>query len=88
MAASHNFSVYGSHGLAKLHMSGCILRENGLDPLHCIILDRSQFGATINALDVAPPDNFALSLNALASLTRNCKVIWREGFVVGVRFVA
>jgi len=87
MIASRYFSKYGSRALANLHMPGCIMREDDLEPLHCIILDLSQFGAIIDALDAAPPDSFALRLITNALVTRNCDVIWREGFVVGVRFV-
>jgi len=87
MIASRYFSKYGSRALANLHMPGCIMREDDLEPLHCIILDLSQFGAIIDALDAAPPDSFALRSITNALVTRNCDVIWREGFVVGVRFV-
>ena len=75
MIASRYFSKYGLRALANLHIPGCIMREDDLEHLHCIILDLSQFGAIIDALDAAPPDSFALRLNTNALVTRNCDVI-------------
>ena len=68
-------------------MSGTIIAEGGGEPFPCVVIDMSQKGASIRAHDMALPDEFILSLNANSSVLRNCKVIWRESFMVGVQFI-
>jgi PilZ domain len=70
-----------------LQLPGTVLREDGLPPIACTVVDISQSGASINAPDITLPDEFALSLTANASVLRKCKVIWREGFMVGIQFI-
>jgi hypothetical protein len=66
---------------------GTVIAQDGGKALPCVVVDMSQKGASIRAHDLALPDEFILSLNASASVLRNCKVIWREPFMVGVQFV-
>jgi PilZ domain len=69
-----------------LQMPGTVLREDGLPPIACTVIGMSQSGASINTRDTLP-DEFVLSLAANASVLRKCKVIWREGFMVGIQFI-
>jgi hypothetical protein len=69
-----------------LSLPGTIIAHDGVRPVPCVVIDMSQKGASIRAHDVALPDEFILSLNANSSVLRNCKVIWRESFMVGVQF--
>ena len=55
--------------------------------LPCAVRDMTLKGARLRAPDVALPDEFTLRLDASSSLKRRCKVIWRRGFSVGVKFV-
>jgi len=71
---------------AMLHLPGMVLRGDGLPPITCTVVDMSQSGASINAPNIALPDEFVVSLTTNASVLRKCKVIWREGFMVGVQF--
>lgn len=70
-----------------LCLPGTITVHDGGKALPCVVVDMSQKGASIRAHDLALPDEFILSLNANSSVLRNCKVIWRETFMVGVQFV-
>ena len=51
------------------------------------IYDDIYNGAQLRAPNVALPDEFTLLLDNNSSLKRRCKVIWRKGFTVGLKFV-
>ena len=57
------------------------------DPLECVVIDMTLNGAQLRAPNVALPDEFTLLLDNNSSLKRRCKVIWRKGFTVGLKFV-
>jgi hypothetical protein len=88
MGVSSYFPTQKPEPVTRLHLPGSILPGGCLPSLRCVIVDLSQFSASINVLGATVPDKFVLSLNPNSTVTRDCEVIWREGLMVGVRFVA
>jgi PilZ domain len=61
---------------------------DGSPPRPCWILDISDSGARLNIgtqRDV--PDFFVLRVTSTDAVRRPCKLVWRKGSEVGVRFV-
>ena len=66
---------------------GRAIFRNGNCIASCVILDISEGGARIRPLDAAYlPEEFILELRD--GEVRRCELVWREGEVIGVRFVA
>ena len=57
------------------------------EAFRCLVLDVSPAGARVDATDIALPRQFKLLLDKQAGVTRNCSVIWRNAFTVGVKFL-
>ena len=57
------------------------------EQLACEVVDMTLSGARIVAPDTALPHEFTLLLDDKSSLKRRCKVVWRDGFMVGLEFV-
>ena len=57
------------------------------EQLACEVIDMTLSGARIAAPDTALPHEFTLLLDEKSSLKRRCKVVWRDGFTVGLEFV-
>ena len=57
------------------------------ESFRCQVLDVSPAGARVDARDIALPRQFKLLLDKQAGVTRNCSVIWRNAFTVGVKFL-
>jgi hypothetical protein len=57
------------------------------ESFRCEVLDVSPAGARVDAKDIALPSQFKLLLDKQIGVTRNCSVIWRNAFTVGVRFL-
>jgi hypothetical protein len=53
----------------------------------CQVLDVSPAGARVEAVDIALPLYFKLFFDTQAMVSRNCAVIWRDAFTVGVKFL-
>lgn len=70
-----------------LQLNAIIERAPNLLPLSCLIVDMSVTGARISAPDTALPNDFTLLLSREGPVRRNCRVIWRSNFTVGVQFV-
>ena len=60
----------------------------GMPGMPCTVIDMTIHGAQIVAENIALPNNFTLLLDAHGAMTRTCKVMSRDGFTVGVRFVS
>jgi hypothetical protein len=57
-------------------------------PICCLLQDVSKTGAKlILTSDDELPDQFKLSMTENAKVTRDCKVVWRDGRRLGVSFV-
>lgn len=54
--------------------------------LPCTVLNMTLNGARVRAPDLALPNEFTLVLDDKSSLKRRCKVVWREGVLVGLEF--
>jgi hypothetical protein len=70
----------------QLELPGFIHRSDG-SILACTVIDMSVFGACILSADLALPNEFTVSLNQSGSVKRHCRVAWRRGFTLGVRFI-
>jgi PilZ domain len=55
--------------------------------LECQVTDMTLAGARLCAPNAALPHEFTLLLDAKSSLKRRCKVVWRNGFTVGLEFI-
>jgi hypothetical protein len=54
---------------------------------HCMLFDLSHDGARLTvASDLQLPDTFVVDLSQDGRVTRQCELIWRDGFNAGVRF--
>jgi hypothetical protein len=54
----------------------------------CSLCDASQQGSQLTVAEPDQvPDRFTLALSADGSATRQCRVIWRAGKHIGVRFL-
>jgi len=71
----------------QFHYDAKILKGKETPPLACWISDISETGARLNlASDVELPDTFLLLLTANGGARRHCRIVWRDGLVVGVKF--
>jgi hypothetical protein len=69
------------------HYNAKILKDKDSPPFACSISDISDSGARL-ALenDVELPDTFVLLLTPNGDARRHCRVIWRDGLTLGVKF--
>jgi len=55
---------------------------------NCMTMDISTTGARLSLLTSEElPSEFLISFSASGAVRRNCKLVWRDGDVIGVRFV-
>ncbi|MEA3023040.1 MAG: hypothetical protein QOK01_1892 [Alphaproteobacteria bacterium] len=67
--------------------SGFIKHGQGKRPEPCILRNLSQTGARLACTaPQALPDQFVLALSPDGKVTRDCTVVWRSGFELGVKF--
>ena len=69
-----------------VNVPATIQAKRGLPKVSCHVHDISASGAKISLTDGEPPDDFVLCLNENGTVIRICKVVWRDGCTVGVRF--
>jgi len=61
---------------------------DGSNPRPCWILDISDSGARLNiGAQRELPDFFTLRVTSTDAVRRSCKLVWRKGNEIGVRFV-
>lgn len=69
------------------HYNAKILKDKDGPPLACAISDISQSGARLDLQnDVELPDKFILLLTPNGEARRHCRLIWRDGLSLGVKF--
>jgi hypothetical protein len=69
------------------HYNAAILTDGKSPPRTCAIADISESGARILLeSDSELPDRFLLLLSRNGQARRKCRVVWRNGLVVGVEF--
>jgi hypothetical protein len=52
----------------------------------CRVIDLAPNSARIEAEGVALPDRFVLVLKFSPNVRRDCRVVWRDGYVAGLHF--
>jgi len=89
-AATHPSTADGDRRASqrwRLIRWGRAIFRDGSCIVSCVILDLSEGGARIRPLDTVDlPEEFVLELRD--GEARRCEFVWREGEVIGVRFVA
>ena len=75
------------HVRKSLRVSVRVRKGFADDAMPCDVLDVCQDGARVQAVDLALPNKFTLIMSANGDITRLCRVIWRQGFTMGVQFV-
>jgi hypothetical protein len=69
------------------HYNAYIVTDGKSQPRTCAISDISDSGARILLeSDSALPNRFVLLLSRNGGARRKCRVVWRNGLVVGVEF--
>ncbi len=64
-----------------------IQKDKDSPAVACAISDISDSGARLNLKDdVELPDRFFLLLTANGAARRHCRLIWRDGLTLGVKF--
>ncbi len=67
--------------------SAKIQRDKDFPVFACAISDISDSGARLNLKDdVELPDRFVLLLTPNGAARRHCRLIWRDGLTLGVKF--
>jgi hypothetical protein len=68
--------------------SGFIARSGASHREPCSVLDVSSTGARLACTTPKNvPDRFVLQFSAGGGVARECVVVWRRGFEIGVRYV-
>jgi hypothetical protein len=71
---------------ARVLKQGTIIHSGGRSTMECIILDQSQTGALLRPSDILfCPQEF--TLKPKLGPEKHCEAIWRDGSVLGVRFI-
>jgi hypothetical protein len=71
----------------KFHYNATIIVERGADPRPCAIIDISHSGARLQLKnDCELPERFMLLLTKGDGPRRHCKIVWRDGLLIGVQF--
>jgi len=65
--------------VAKIQSAGSLPRD-------CLVTDLSEGGARLYAEGIVIPDHFVLLLTGSRTVRRECRVVWRLGNEIGVRF--
>jgi hypothetical protein len=88
MAANLNVKERRAHPRVGVNLSATIVQPGvGLPAIRCTVVDMSSHGAGLHVSEASPPDEFTLNLTAAGSVSRKCKVVWREGTALGVEFI-
>jgi PilZ domain len=71
----------------QFHYNAKILIDKTTPPIACSISDISESGARLSLEnDRELPETFMLLLTANGGARRHCRVVWREGLMIGVEF--
>ena len=71
-----------------LNRPAWLICEQSPQPILCLLVNISDRGARLQVQpDTSLPEQFDLAISLDRSITRHCKLIWRDGAAVGVRFV-
>jgi hypothetical protein len=71
----------------KFHYNATIIIERGAEPFPCAIVDISESGARLQLKNSSElPERFVLLLTKGSGPRRDCKIVWRDGLLIGVQF--
>ena len=68
------------------HLSAWVQRGRHDTPLLCKVIEMSSTSASIDAPDIALPNEFILLLTPDGAVCRHCRVVWWRAPMVGVIF--
>jgi hypothetical protein len=71
-----------------LNKQGFLIPAPDAPWIECTIVDVSEGGARVEVGGLAVPDLFGLAFTARGEVLRVCSLIWRQGELVGARFVS
>jgi hypothetical protein len=71
-----------------LYKQGFLIPAPDAPWIECTIVDVSEDGACVEVGGLAVPDLFGLAFTARGEVFRVCSLIWRQGELVGARFVS
>ena len=71
-----------------LNQQGFLIPAPDAPWIECTIVDVSEGGARVEVGGLAVPDVFGLAFTARGEVFRVCSLIWRQGELVGARFVS
>jgi hypothetical protein len=69
------------------HLSAWVQRGRHDTPLPCKVIEMSSTSASIDAPDIALPNEFILLLTSDGAVSHRCKVVWWRAPMVGVMFL-
>ena len=70
-----------------LHTQGFLIPAPDAPWIECTILDVSDSGASLDVGALAVPELFGLAFTAGGEVFRVCLLAWRQGELIGARFV-
>jgi hypothetical protein len=71
-----------------LNTQGFLIPAPDAPWIECTIVDVSEGGACVDVGGLSVPDLFGLAFTARGEVFRVCSLIWRQGELVGARFVS
>jgi len=73
----------------QVQYSAWIDLDDGTPPRHCSVLDVSEEGArlVLPSAAVALPNEFSLVFTRYGRIRRRCRMVWRQGAEVGVKYL-
>jgi hypothetical protein len=75
------------HVRVDLHKPGFLIPAPDAPWIECTILDVSDSGASLDVGALAVPELFGLAFTAGGEVFRVCLLTWRQGELIGARFV-
>jgi hypothetical protein len=71
-----------------LHKQGFLIPTPEAPWIECLIVEVSDEGACLDVGALAVPDLFGLAFTAGGEVLRICSLVWRQGELIGARFVS
>jgi hypothetical protein len=75
------------HVRVDMNKPGFLIPAQDAPWIECTILEVSDEGACLDVGALAVPDLFGLAFTAGGEVLRVCSLIWRQGELIGARFV-
>jgi len=75
------------HVRVELYKSGFLIPAPDAPWIECLIVNISEDGACLEVGALAVPEIFGLAFTASGEVLRVCSLVWRQGELIGARFV-